>query len=166
MNSADNLKKCITELFRSGEDKNHTADEMEKLLNGIDYSLLLQALSTKWVPLFEYYVDSNLKTGFAFHGPELVPYRCVLLYTNTVFCAYDGALHEQAYELWLMTSSRFVVVSRVCTSVNNNESVIEYRKIKSMDWWDTDITMDFPFLADYLKHLCNVEKKRKLPANK
>ncbi len=162
MKPVDKLEKCFKELFRSSEDENHSADEMQALLKGIDFPLLLRYFNRHWIPLFEYQISSDLEKGFRFHGSELIPEKAVLVYTNTVHCIFDAALHERRYELWLMMDYRFVIVSCIRTIVKNYESVITYRTVKSLDWRDTGITMDFPFIAGFLKFLCDAERNHKL----
>ena len=44
MNHANILKNSLASLFRSGADKDHTADEMQELLEGIDFQKLVQAI--------------------------------------------------------------------------------------------------------------------------
>ena len=51
MYSMDSLEYAIRELYRSGigENSGLSADEVEELLDGIDFHALLQALSRNWI---------------------------------------------------------------------------------------------------------------------
>ena len=52
MNRTDMLQRSITALFRSGADADHSAEEMEELLDGIDFNLLLQAVLELREPVY------------------------------------------------------------------------------------------------------------------
>ena len=52
MNRSDILKRNISALFRSGADADHSAEEMEELLDGIDFNLLLQAVLELREPVY------------------------------------------------------------------------------------------------------------------
>ena len=57
----------------------------------------------------------------------------------------------------------FAVLSRVRTTVGNNESIMEYRTIKGMDWKAAGMSIDFLDLADDLERLCEAVKGHELP---
>ena len=163
MDRINTLKDRLTALFRSGADEDHNADEMLELLDGLDFHKLMQAIMDLREPVYEYRIDSELEKGFSYRGPELIPGYGVLLYTDFGCNVYDAALHEQAFELWLLMDASFAVLSRVRTTVGNNESIMEYRTIKGMDWKAAGMSIDFLDLADDLERLCEAVKGHELP---
>lgn len=163
MNRANILENKLAALFRSGADKEHSADEMQELLEGIDFHALLQAVYSMRETVYEYRVDSDMEKGFAYRGPELFPGKAVLFYTDAGYGCYDVALHEHGYELWMLPDATFVVVSCVRTVIGNDASVMEYRAIKGVNWLDTDMSIDFLELADDLEALCAAVTEHELP---
>ena len=163
MKRANILKSKLVALFRSGADEEHTADEMQELLEGIDFQALLQAVYSMRETVFEYRVDSDMEKGFCYRGPELFPGKAVLLYTDDGYGCYDVALHGQAYELWMLPDATFVVVSRIRTLVGNDDSVLEYRTIKGTNWKDAGMIIDFLDLADDLEAICAAVTEHELP---
>ncbi len=163
MNRADILKNTLTALFRSGADEDHTADEMQELLDGIDFSALLQAAFSLRERVYEYRVDGSWDKSFSYYGPELLPGSAVLLYTDIRDIFSDAALHEQAYELWMTQSASLVVLSRVRTVVGSGGCVMEYRTVKGTNWKDAGMSIDFLDLADDLDALCAAVAAHELP---
>ena len=82
MKRANILKNSLTALFRSGADEEHIAEEMQELLEGIDFRALLQAVYSMRETVYEYRVDSDMEKGFVYRGPELLPGKAVLIYTD------------------------------------------------------------------------------------
>ncbi len=163
MNRAGILKDSLTELFRSGADEDHDANEMEELLEGIDFPTLLQAVYSMRETVYEYRVDSKAEKGFAYRGPELFSGKAVLLCTDVGNGCCDAAYHERYYELWLLTDATFAVVSLIRTVVGDDAVVMEYRTIRGKNWRDTDMSVDFLELADDLEAMCDAVTEHELP---
>ncbi len=163
MNRANILKNSLAALFRSGADKDHTADEMLELLEGIDFQKLVQAIYFLRETVYEYSIFSNVEKGFDYRGPELLPCKAVLLYTDTGYGCFDVAQHERAYELWLLPDATFVVISRVHTAIGSDASVMVYRTIRGMNWRKVGMNIDFLRLADDLESLCCMVAEHELP---
>ena len=156
------LKKSLISLFRGGADEDHDADEMQSLLDGIDFSTLLQALYSMREPVYQYHVYGDFDEGFEYYGQELID-DAVLLCTDARDVVVDAAFHEQALELWLLFDARFLVTSRVRTVVGSDESVMEYRSIKGGNWRETEMDIDFLDLSDDLEELCAAVRAHDLP---
>jgi len=163
MNRANILKNSLEALFRSGADEEHSAEEMVELLEGIDFPALLQAVHSMRETVYEYRIDSDVEKGFAYRGPVLFPGKAVLLYTDGGYGCYDAALHSRDLELWLLPDATFVVVSRIRTLVGNDDSVLQYRTIKGVNWKDAGMTIDFVDFADDLEDLCSAVADHELP---
>ena len=163
LKKANYLKASLTGLFRSGADDDHTPDEMEELLDGIDFSALLQAFQSLWQHVYEYQIESGSAKGFEYRGLELLPRNAVLLYTDEGCSFFDVATHERAYELWMLPDASFVVLSLVRTVIGDDESVMEYRSIKGGNWRETEMDIDFLDLSDDLEELCAAVRAHDLP---
>ncbi len=163
MNRTDMLQRSITTLFRSGADADHTAEEMEELLDGIDFNLLLQAFLELREPVYAYRIDSDLEKGYAYRSAELFSGNAVQICLDDRGCCVDAAFHGQAYELWILPDASFVILSRIRTIIGNDESVLEYRTVKGKDWKAAGMSIDFPRLADDLDELCIAVKGHELP---
>ena len=149
MNRVKNLEVALKELFCSGADAEHDAEEMMELLEGMDYHALLQAFHSTRETVYAFRVDCKHEKGFNYRGPELFPTRAVLLYTEDLAFCYDAALSDRAYEL------------RV--EISGGESVAEYRTIKGTDWKDAGMFIDFLDLADDFDALVGAVDEHELP---
>lgn len=163
MNRAIILKNSLSALFRSGEDEGHNADEMQELLEGIDFQKLVQAIFFLRETVYEYSILSKVEKEFDYRGPELFPCKAVLLYTDTGYGCFDVAQHERAYELWLLPDATFVVISRVQTAIGSDASVMVYRTFRGRSWRDIGMNIDFLKLANDLESLCCMVAEHELP---
>lgn len=163
MNRVKDLERAMKELFCSGADPEHDAEEMMELLEGMDYHALLQAFHSTRQTVYAFRVDCKLEKGFNYRGPELFPTRAVLLYTEDLSFCFDAALSDHAYELWLLPDATFRVVSRVRIEISGGESVAEYRAIKGTDWKDAGMLIDFLDLADDFDALVAAVDEHELP---
>lgn len=163
MNRVKNLEIALKELFCSGADTEHDAEEMMELLEGMDYHTLLQAFHSTRQTVYAFRVDCKLEKGFNYRGPELFPTRAILLYTEDLSFCFDAALSDHAYELWLLPDATFRVVFRVRIEIGGGDSVAEYRTIKGTDWKDAGMHIDFLDLADDFDALVGAVAEHELP---
>ena len=163
MNRTEYLKRNLRALFRSGADGEHDAQEMQELLEDLDFASLHQALLGLREPVYAYRVDSGGEQGFSYRGPELLPCPAIRLYTDEGDAYIDVAYHAHAYELWLLPDAGFVVLSRVRTAIGDAESVMEYRCVKGMNWKEAGMYIDFLELADALEDLVAAFLSHELP---
>ena len=91
MSKANQLENTLTELFRSGADEYHDEIETEELLEGTDFSMLLQGLYFSRMNVYEYRADSKLENSFEYRGPELFSGAAMLLYTDMGDACVDVA---------------------------------------------------------------------------
>ena len=79
MSKANELKNVLVGLFRSGADAEHDADEMEELLEGIDFPVLAQALYSLQEPVYAFFTETNTQKGFDYYGAPLFPQGILLV---------------------------------------------------------------------------------------
>ena len=74
MYSMDSLEYAIRELYRSGigENSGLSADEVEELLDGIDFHALLQAVRHHAETVFAFATQGNQPKSFNYRGAELL----------------------------------------------------------------------------------------------
>ena len=80
MYSMDSLEYAIRGLYRSGigENSGLSADEVEELLDGIDFHALLQAVRHHAETVFAFATQGNQPKSFNYRGAELFNQRATL----------------------------------------------------------------------------------------
>ena len=163
MNRAIYLREALLKLFRSGADGEHDEEEMEELLDGIDFSALLQALRFGLETVYMYRADGLPDCGLDYRGPELFPVQASLLYTGAGDLRADMLSCARFHELWLLDNMTVAVVSCFRTEIGNCAYTSEFRAFRGLDWRNTDMEIDFVRLADKLDALCEAVRAHELP---
>ena len=103
MYSMDSLEYAIRELYRSGmgETSGLSADEVEELLDGIDFYALLQAVRHHAEAVFTFATQSNQPKSFNYRGAELFGQRAAPLYDDLDQSTAEAVLATRSVELWL-----------------------------------------------------------------
>ena len=104
MYSLDSLEYAIRELYRSGIGDNSglSADEVEELLDGIDFHALLQAVRHHAETAFAFATQGNHPKSFNYRGAELFGQRATLLYDDFDQSTAEAVLTTRSVELWLL----------------------------------------------------------------
>ncbi len=145
------LEYVIDRLFRCGiGDPGYKEQEVEELLQGMDYDSLLQAVRHEAKTVYTFATYGKPPQTFDYRGAELFGQRATLLYDD--FDQSDAAqvLAERRYELWLLEDMSLVVVSCVSVDFGDGEFVTEYREIKQGDPWNTPMCLDLEELRNRL----------------
>ena len=165
MSKANELKNVLVGLFRSGADAEHDADEMEELLEGIDFPVLAQALYSLQEPVYAFFTETNTQKGFDYYGAPLFP-QGILLVQDLVEDRgdeFDMFSWKRYLELWLLPDMRFAVVSCLQTGFFGYSRISEYRAVKEEDWKSAGMEIDFLDFADVLEEKCDQYRQRELP---
>ena len=150
----NSLEYVIDRLFRCGiGEHGYQEQEVEELLQGMDYNSLLQAVRHEAQTVHAYTTQGKQPQTFNYRGADLFGQRATLLYDD--FDQSDAAqvLAERRYELWLLEDMSLVVVSCVSVDFGNGEFVTEYREIKQGDPWNTPIYLNLNDLAEELTEM-------------
>ena len=145
------LEYVIDRLFRSGiGEPGYKEQEVEELLEGMDYNSLLQAVRHEAKTVYAYTTQGKQPQTLDYRGADLFGQRATLLYDD--FDQSDAAqvLAERRYELWLLEDMSLVVVSCVSVDFGDGEFVTEYREIKQGDPWNTPMCLNLEELAENL----------------
>lgn len=148
------LEYVIDRLFRSGiGEPGYKEQEVEELLEGMDYNSLLQAVRHEARTVHTYATQGKPPQTFDYRGADLFGQRATLLYDD--FDQSDAAqvLAERRYELWLLEDMSLVVTACVTVDFGDGEFVTEYREIKRGDPWDTPICLSLEDLAERLTEM-------------
>ena len=147
----NSLEYVIDRLFRCGVgNPGYKEQEVEELLQGMDYDSLLQAVRHEAKTVYAYATYGKPPQTFDYRGADLFGQRATLLYDD--FDQSDAAqvLAERRYELWLLEDMSLVVVSCVSVDFAGGEFVTEYREIKQGDPWNTPMCLDLEELRNRL----------------
>lgn len=101
MYSVDSLEYAIRGLYRSGigEHSGLSADEVEELLDGIDFYALLQAVRHHAETVFTFATQGNQSKSFNYRGAELFDQRATLLYDDFDQSTAEAVLTTRSVEL-------------------------------------------------------------------
>ena len=158
------LEYVIDRLFRCGVgDPGYKEQEVEELLQGMDYDSLLQAVRHEAKTVYTFATYGKPPQTFDYRGAELFGQRATLLYDD--FDQSDAAqvLAERRYELWLLEDMSLVVVSCVSVDFAGGEFVTEYREIKQGDPWNTPMCLNLEELAENLFEMFGQCYEHELP---
>lgn len=146
MSKISDLIENLEELFRTGADENTSQDEMVELLDGMNFTRLLNGLADSFEMLYEYTVDGDKP----YRGKPLSEHRGACIYTDPLSgVKINNVYYRHSLELWLLDDMTFLVTS--CFSVMEPGKLLsEYRAAKSDFWRDTDMEIDFLHLAENL----------------
>ena len=149
MKKLDDLITTLEGLMKTGADQEHDADDMLALLEGLDYSDLLNVVIDEAAPLFAFSIDC------------LAPFRAKLLTEQNAFRLYeevfeenfsfeeDGPRFQRSRELWLLSDMSLLVTSCFRASVPG-VLLLEFRTTIGTCWKDAGMHIDFVDLSDDL----------------
>ena len=162
----NDLTESIECLFLSGADGEHDEDEMLDLLDGIDWKALYQALLLQGRRVYEFIAGGEASSRMNYRSRDLFGQRAVCLDEDIQFpqnTAEDNQVNTYSYELWLLEDFSLVVTSCYRMKIGGGTYRSEYRTIKSYDWQDTEMDINFCCVADALENLCNLVKNHGYP---
>ena len=163
MNRTIELKNAMTALFRSGADREHNANEMVELLDGIDFLDLLQSVCNDAEIVYQYHACELVDGDFHYFGPDLLPQKATLLYQDFTDVVESNALCRRALELWLLPDMRFAVLSCFTVATTPVNIATEYRTLKGCNWKEAGMEIDFLALADDLAERCEKVRRDEPP---
>ncbi len=154
------LMEAMEGLFASGADEHNNEGELLELLNGVQWPLIIHAITHNLTVLYTYTVDGPM----AYRGNKLLCDcdKAFRLYQQTQPAqTVDGVTYQRSMELWVSEEMELFVTS--CFRSRSGETVTEYRDWKSEDWLSTELEIDFSTLAANLNALCELAASGKIP---
>jgi len=164
MYHVSSLEYVIDRLFRCGiGDPGYQEQEVEELLQGMDYHSLLQAVRHEAKTVYAYTTQGKDPMTFDYRGADLFGQRATLLYEDNDQSCASIVLTDRTYELWLLEDMDLVAVACVSLDCGDGEYVTEYREIKEGDPWDSPMYLDLDELVDEINAMCAAYYESDIP---
>ena len=162
MYNEDNLMNAIKSYYRAFIGDDYTEDEVDELLDMLDFHALLQVIRHRAQTVHAFTAQGEASDSFNYRGSELFDQRATMLYEDVDQSCSCGVLAVRSYELWLLEDMSFEAV--VCFSVNvgSDEYVTEYRE-RCRDLWDNPLLVDLHELTDELNRMCEDAYENAIP---
>jgi len=160
------LAEVMEDFFMSAADDEHDEDEMLELLDDIDWNALYQALLLQGRRVYEFIAGGEANTRMNYRSRDLFGQRAVCLDEDIQFpqnTAEDNQVNTYSYELWLLEDFSLVVTSCYRMKIGGGTYRSEYRTIKSYEWQNTEMDINFCCVADALENMCNMVKAHGYP---
>ena len=162
MNNIVNLKDTITKIFLSAINYGYTEEEIEEMLEDIDFHALAQALYHNFETVYEYTVSNRLALAMNYRGLELFP-RAAFLYEDAGDCMASFVCCARSLELWMLEDASVAVVSLYHTNVGNGEFITNYRVFKGDDPDECGMCIDMEDFAEVLQKMCQPYYEHQMP---
>lgn len=153
MFSVEDLRNAITDLFHGGIGNGYTADEVEDMLDGIDFTTLHQAVWHAMMTIHTYSLDDKANKKVTYRGPNLFGMNAVYLYEEPVEVSIGPAFISYTVELWLLEDMSVMPVTLI--SIDGGEAYYsEYRAVKEYDPWHCGLEMDLSMILAGFNFMC------------
>ena len=166
MEKIDMLIDTVEELFLTGVTMEHDEEELLELLDDVDWYNLLQALILSAKPVYEFEAAGDGYPSLEYKSKNLFGQNAVCL-DEEIISPKEGEtapqVHVYSRELWILEDFTFAVTSCFRVQIGKTTCRAEYRTIKSYDWRESGMDVDFCCVADALVNLANDVKKHGYP---
>lgn len=162
MFSVEDLRNAITDLFRGGIGNGYTADEVEDMLDGIDFTTLHQAVWHEMMPIYAYSLRDEKNKKFNYCGPDLFGKMAVYLYEEPMEFAPGAAFIFRSVELWLLEDMTIVPVTYISID-GGGEYNSEYRVVKEHGPWKCDLELDLEMIIENINEMCKQVETKEYP---
>ena len=157
------LEYVIDRLFRCGVgDPGYKEQEVEELLQGMDYDSLLQAVRHEAKTVYTFATYGKPPQTFDYRGAELFGQRATLLYDDFDQSTAEAVLTTRSVELWLLEDMTVTAVASVSVVCEGGAYVAEYREDLG-DPWASGMCLDLEELTDRLDKLCWPVHENEIP---
>ena len=118
MYSVESVESAVRELYFTGvANEEYSRGEVERLLYGIDFISLTQAVRHKAETVYAYIAQSERPKSLNYRGGELFEKRATRLYTDFDQSVTEAVTASRTVELWLLEDMTFSAVARVSVDV-------------------------------------------------
>ena len=154
MYSVESVESAVRELYFTGvANEEYSRGEVERLLYGIDFISLTQAVRHKAETVYAYIAQSERPKSLNYRGGELFEKRATRLYTDFDQRVTEAVTASRTVELWLLEDMTFSAVARVSVEVRGGAYCTENGEQKA-DPWESGMDLDLELLTDELIALC------------
>ena len=153
MYSVESLENAVRNLYGTGVDRGEYSEgEVERLLYGVDFIALTQAVRHKAETVYACTVWNEGPKSLNYRGGELFQQRATRLYTDFDQCTTGKATVSRTLELWLREDMTLTVTARLLVACGE-VCRVEYREDKG-EPWESGMFLDLEVLTEELLELC------------
>ena len=135
MYSVESVESAIRELYFNGvANEEYSRGEVERLLYGIDYEALAQAVRHNAVTVYSYATQSKHSKSLNYRGTELFNQRAARLYTDFDQTVVEAVAVTRTVELWLLEDMTLIAVSCLSVDYGGEAYQTRYREAKADPW--------------------------------
>lgn len=163
MYSVESVESAIRELYFNGvANDEYSRGEVERLLYGIDYEALAQAVRHHAVPVYSYATHSKRSKSLNYRGSELFNQRATRLYTDFDQTVAEAVTVTRTVELWLLEDMTLTAVSCLSVDYGGDCYQTRYRENKGNPW-DSGMLLDLERVTEELEALCCEYHENEVP---
>lgn len=153
MYSVESLENAVRNLYGTGVDRREYSEgEVERLLYGVDFIALTQAVRHKAETVYACTVRNEGPKSLNYRGGELFHQRATRLHTDFDQCTTGKATVSRTLELWLLEDMTLTVTARMLVACGE-VCRTEYREDKG-EPWESGMFLDLEVLTEELLALC------------
>ena len=153
MYSVESLESAVRNLYETGAERGEYSEgEVERLLYGVDFTALTQAVRHKAETVYACTVRNEGPKSLNYRGGELFHQRATRLYTDFDQCTTGKATVSRTLELWLREDMTLTVTARLLVACGE-VCRVEYREDKG-EPWESGMFLDLEVLTEELLELC------------
>lgn len=163
MFSVESLQDAITDLFQGGiGEDGYSSEEVDDMLNKINFSALLQAVRHEMMPVYAYSFEGTSPHDIKYRGPDLFDQDAVFLCEDVIEASIGSDMVTRSIELWLREDMTIVPVA--CVTINNEGTYLsEYRVEKECDPWQSEMEIDLEELVKEFDDVCGKVLQNEYP---
>ena len=153
MYSVESLESAVRNLYETGAERGEYSEgEVERLLYGVDFTALTQAVRHKAETVYACTVRNEEPKSLNYRGRELFQQRATRLYTDFDQCTSGKVTVSRTLELWLLEDMTLTVTARILVACGD-ACCTEYREDKG-EPWESGMFLDLEVLTEELLELC------------
>ena len=157
------LEDAVRTLYRDGTvEDDYTEDEVEAMLESIDFSMLLQMVRHQATTAHAFRTMSCIPDTFTYRGADLFHQRATLLYSGDTQSYRKDVPTTRCYELWLLEDMSIQAVVCVTLDCNGGSYSGQYREVKGNPWY-CGMVLDLEELTEELNATCAYCRKNCIP---
>lgn len=163
MYTVESVENAIRDLYFNGvANEEYDRGEVERLLYGIDFEALVQAVRHRAITVYSYAAQSKHPKSLNYRGADLFGKRATRLYTDFDQTMTEAVTITRTVELWLLEDMTVTAVSCLSVDYDSEAYQTRYRENKG-DPWDSGMLLDLERLTEELQDLCGEYHEGEVP---
>ena len=152
------VEASIRNYYRNADEAGYAPDDVEEMLEGLDFDAITEALDWRSKNVLAYEVLENGTASPDYSGHSLFHQNAARIYRNNVLCTGNpvdvvGLMISRSREVWLLEDGN--VYSVKCVSVYSLEGdfTTNYREITGRPYHHCE-ELNLRLMTDELKKMC------------